>query len=98
MLGRFCRNYYQRHRNRANQVLHLFGVPLSFVVPAVLMVERRWFWAFAAFIAGYALQFIGPAIEGNDAGEVILIKKLLGRPYVEFGPMSKRSKQSRLND
>ncbi len=38
--------------------------------------------AAAAFVAGYALQFAGHAIEGNDAGELILFKRLLGRPYV----------------
>ena len=29
----------------------------------------------------YALQFIGHWIEGNDPGEVIIIKRILGKPY-----------------
>jgi len=42
-----------------------------------------WLWIIAAalFIDGYVLQFIGHRIEGNDAGELVLIKKLLGLPY-----------------
>lgn len=32
-------------------------------------------------VAGYVLQFLGYVVEGNDAGEMILIKKLLGKPY-----------------
>ena len=92
MLRRFLVNYLARHQNRTNQLLHLVGLPVTFVVPAVLLAERRWGWAIACFVAGYALQFLGHWFEGNDAGEVILVKKWLGRPYVEFGRGLKRSK------
>ena len=91
MLRRFQRNYIERHRHPVNQVLHLAGVPLTFVVSAVLLFERMWWWALAAFIGGYLLQFAGHAVEGNDAGELVLIKRWLGRPYTEFGPLSKQS-------
>lgn len=94
MIGRILRNYLQRHRNRANQCLHVVGVPLTFVVSVVLLVRNAWAWAACAFVGGYVLQFIGHAIEGNDAGEVVLIKKLLGRPYVEFGPGSNEPKSA----
>jgi hypothetical protein len=50
-----------------------------------------WWWALAAFVGGYLLQFAGHAVEGNDAGELVLIKRWLGRPYIEFGPLSKQS-------
>ena len=40
----------------------------------------------ASFVGGYGRQFLGHAIEGNDAGEVVLIKRWLGRPYREFAP------------
>ena len=49
-------------------------------------VVHEWLWAAVCFVGGYLLQFIGHAVEGNDAGEVILVKKLLGLHYVEFGP------------
>ena len=86
MLSRFVRNYIERHQVRANQLLHLVGVPLTFVVSIILLTFDEAAWAAVAFAGGYVLQFIGHAIEGNDAGETILIKKLLGKPYREFRP------------
>lgn len=86
MLTRFMINYVARHQNKANQVLHLVGVPLTFVCSVVLLILQRPEIAVAAFVGGYILQFIGHAIEGNDAGELILIKKALGKTYQEFAP------------
>ncbi len=86
MLSRFLRNYIERHQVLANQLLHLIGVPLTFVVSIILLTSGEQVGAGGAFVGGYVLQFIGHAIEGNDAGEVILVKKLLGRPYREFRP------------
>lgn len=86
MLGRFAANYIQRHRNRANQILHIAGVPLTFVVSVVFLVEQNWVAAAGCFVGGYVLQFVGHSIEGNDAGELILVKKMLGKPYREFAP------------
>ena len=40
MLLRFVRNYIDRHQVFANQLLHLVGVPLTFVVSIVLLVLR----------------------------------------------------------
>ena len=100
MLDRFLTNYVARHQNGLNQILHLIGVPLTFVVSVVFLVRENWLVAAGCFIAGYLLQFIGHAIEGNDAGEVVLIKKLLGKPYVEFSPRSMvdESKESKTDD
>ena len=86
MLLRFVRNYIDRHQVFANQLLHLVGVPLTFVVSIVLLVLGEPGRAAGAFVTGYVLQFIGHGIEGNDAGEMILVKKLLGKPYREFRP------------
>lgn len=95
MIRRFVVNYLARHRSRSNQLLHLVGVPLTFLVSLWMCFQQQWLWAAAAFFAGYVLQFAGHAIEGNDAGEAVLIKRWLGRPYVEFGPVRELSK---LND
>jgi hypothetical protein len=49
----------------------------------------RWdlWWRPAVLLgAGYFLQFLGHLHEGNDMGEVVLIKRLLGRPYVAISP------------
>lgn len=94
MLRRFVVNYIARHRNRTNQLLHLVGVPLTFVVSLVFLARGEWQWAIAAFLGGYVLQFVGHAIEGNDAGEVVLVKKLLGKPYTEFAPGPEQSKSA----
>ncbi len=69
-------------------MLHIIGVPLTFVVSVVLLILGLGWWALGAFVGGYVLQFIGHAIEGNDAGEVVLIKRILGLPYTEFGPQA----------
>ncbi|MEW4530382.1 DUF962 domain-containing protein [Maioricimonas sp. JC845] len=88
MLRRFLVNYYERHQHPANQLLHLIGLPVTFVVPVILLVQGRYLFAAISFVVGYALQFAGHAIEGNDAGEVILVKKMLGKPYVSTIPRS----------
>lgn len=86
MLRRFVTNYVERHLHPVNRLLHLAGVPLTFVASIVMLALERPWWALGCFIVGYLLQFIGHAIEGNDAGETVLVKRWLGRPYVEFGP------------
>ena len=89
MIHRFVTNYIARHQHPANQLLHVIGVPVTFIVPVILLILEQPWWALGSFIAGYALQFAGHAIEGNDAGEAVLVKRWLGRPYVEFGPARK---------
>ena len=91
MLRRFIVNYIERHRHPFNQILHLVGVPLTFVISIILLIQGESGWALGAFTGGYILQFAGHVIEGNDAGEVVLIKRLLGKSYNEFGPLSKQS-------
>ncbi|HUG18236.1 MAG TPA: Mpo1-like protein [Planctomycetaceae bacterium] len=94
MLGRFLKNYIERHRHPGNQLFHLVGLPVTFVLPFYFLAKGDHVWALTSFLIGYALQFIGHAIEGNDAGELIVIKKVLGKPYVEFGPRSKNSSEN----
>ena len=90
-MRRFWSNYLLRHTNRANRILHLVGVPLTFIVSLMLLRRGYAWWAVGSFFTGYLLQFAGHAIEGNDAGEVVLVKKLLGLPYREFAE-TKQSK------
>lgn len=90
-MRRFLHNYRLRHRHPANIVLHAIGLPLTFIAPIPLLVHVSWVWAVAAFVTGYLLQFVGHAIEGNDAGEVILVKKMLGIPYVDVVDPPNRS-------
>ena len=60
-------------------------IPLALVQLA--RDEWHLWWRPVALLAGgYLLQWIGHRIEGNDMGEVILVKKLLGRPYTAVSP------------
>jgi hypothetical protein len=92
---RFLKNYLERHQHPGNIVLHVIGLPVTFVVPVVLMTQERWLWALVSFVIGYALQFLGHAIEGNDAGETIVVKKLLGKPYIAVVPRESRKPAGR---
>ena len=92
MIRAFLKNYLPRHRSRLNQLLHLTGVPLTFVgTPVAIALTHGWLWPVVCFVAGYGLQFAGHAVEGNDAGEVVFLKKALGMPYTEYGPDSRHS-------
>ena len=86
LIRRFLANYAARHTRPVNIFLHAVGLPVTFALPVWLLVAGRPGWAGAAFVGGYALQFLGHHFEGNDAGEVVLVKKWLGLPYTEFAP------------
>ena len=99
MIRAFLNNYLPRHRNRLNQALHLIGVPLTFVgTPVAIAVTDGWVWPVVCFVAGYGLQFAGHAVEGNDAGEVVFLKKSLRMPYTEYGPDSRHSSSAERDD
>ena len=64
--GAFIRDYSARHENPWNRALHVVGVPLAPVAFVVLLALGEFAWAAAAFVAGYALQWIGHRIERNS--------------------------------
>ncbi|MBN1510479.1 MAG: DUF962 domain-containing protein [Phycisphaerae bacterium] len=80
--------WLERHQHPASRVLHAIGIPLLPLaggLAAWQLVEGRWdLWFRPVVLVGvsYLLQWVGHRIEGNDLGEVIAIKRLLGRPYV----------------
>jgi len=84
----WLRRWLDRHRNPVSFWLHMVGIPLAVAAIPVALVQlyfERWdlWWRPVALLAaGYLPQWLGHRLEGNDMGEVILIKKLLGRPYV----------------
>jgi uncharacterized membrane protein YGL010W len=85
VLRRICVNYLARHKNVWNRALHGVGVPGCFFAAPAAFACGSLRWALACFIGGYVLQFVGHAIEGNDAGEVIVVKRWLGLPVFPFG-------------
>ena len=68
-----------RHQHQVSVALHAVGIPACFIAAPILLLMQLWSWAGAAFIGGYALQFIGHAIEGNRSGEEMLLRRLLGK-------------------
>ena len=68
----------------------MIGIPMT-IVGIGFAVAGDWWWFAGLFVGGYALQFLGHAIEGNDAGELILVKKALGLPYIDIVPTGKNS-------
>ncbi len=85
-------NWLERHQNRTSFWLHMIGIPMTIAcVPLALVQLSRdqwdlWWRPVVLLAGGYLLQWIGHVIEGNDMGEIILIKKLMGRPYVAVSP------------
>jgi hypothetical protein len=88
-LRRILRNWRKRHQHPVNFWIHLIGIPLA-VAGVVLLFVTDWYWGVGAFVLGYLLQYIGHKVEGNDVGEWIPIKRLLGLPYVSISPRFQR--------
>ena len=84
-LRRFLRHWLERHQHPFNFAIHLIGIPLAFAGVAMFFTIP-WPGALAAFVSGYALQWIGHCVEGNDMGEWAGIKRLLGWPYIAIAP------------
>jgi uncharacterized membrane protein YGL010W len=92
-------NWLERHQSRRSYWLHLVGIPLTIlavVLAGVQLYQGRWdlWWRPAALlVAGYVLQYLGHRHEGNDMGEIVLLKRLLGRPYVAVAPRHPNRKE-----
>ena len=86
----WLQEWLKRHQHPVSFVLHMVGIPLTMLALGPLLWNPfsfdMWCWAALLFLSGYALQFLGHAIEGNDAGELIVLKKWLGKPYVSVSP------------
>ena len=78
-------NWLLRHQNAFNFWIHMLGIPLA-MASIPLLFLAPWEWAAGAFVLGYALQWVGHRVEGNDVGELIPIKRLLGLKAVSIAP------------
>jgi hypothetical protein len=96
---RLVQHWIARHRGPVSFALHMVGIPPTILgvlmIPIYLPLASLplFLFALALFLGGFLIQFLGHALEGSDPGEVILIKRRLGRPYVEFAP-PRRSRRS----
>lgn len=90
-------NWLERHQHPASLVLHLVGIPLTLAAAGLAVGQLAlwrwdlWYRPIVLLAGGYLLQWLGHVIEGNDMGEVILVKRWLGRPYVAVAPRYQRS-------
>lgn len=89
--------WLERHQSGVSFWLHVVGIPLTIACPILALWQLYaaqtdpaqwglWWRPVALLVVGYLLQYIGHVYEGNDMGEVILVKKWLGRPYVAVSP------------
>lgn len=84
----WLRRWLERHQHPVSFWLHVVGIPLTIaalVLAIVQLWQDRWevWWRpVVLVVVGYVLQGLGHRIEGNDMGEAILVKRLLGRPFV----------------
>lgn len=60
----FVENYKAKHRHPLNKLSHSIGIPL--IVISLPLFFFNWRWALALFIVGWAFQFLGHLIEGNQ--------------------------------
>jgi len=84
--GRARQNWLQRHRNSFNFAIHMMGIPLA-LAGVVLLFVVDWPWGTGALVLGYFFQWLGHQVEGNDVGELIPLKRLLGMPVVAIVPV-----------
>lgn len=90
--ARWLQNWLKRHQSPVSRALHAIGIPLTIAAVLLAAYQLRhgrwdlWWRPVLVLGAGYLFQYLGHVIEGNDMGEVILVKKLLGRPYRAVSP------------
>ena len=60
----FMENYRAKHQHPLNKLTHAIGIPM--IVVSLPLFLWDWRWALALFVLGWAFQFLGHAIEGNQ--------------------------------
>ena len=74
----FVIDYSRRHNHPANACLHLIGVPMT-VWGICLLLGERIIEGLCFFAGGYFLQYLGHKAQGNEVGEVMLLKGICRR-------------------
>lgn len=93
-------NWRQRHRHPISFWLHVIGIPMTIATLPLVVVQvihgewHLWWRPVLLVTIGYLLQWIGHCLEGNDMGEMILIKRRMGKPYVVVSPRYAESSKS----
>jgi uncharacterized membrane protein YGL010W len=88
----FIIDYCQRHANPVNAFLHIFGVPMAFY-GFFLLLTGHFMNGTMMVVIGYILQYLGHNAQGNEVGEVTLVKnvwKRLTQIKSKFSPQDGR--------
>ena len=78
-------NWIERHRDPRSFVLHLIGIPGTILgvllMPIYLMMMSFTIFGLALvlFLGGFALQFLGHALDGSEPGEIKALRHWLSR-------------------
>ena len=94
----FLENYKAKHGHPLNKLSHSIGIPL--IVISLPLFFFNWRWALGLFIVGWALQFLGHLIEGNQpaffrnplyllVGPWWLLRRTFGSIHSQKRPASK---------
>jgi len=60
----FMEQYKAKHQHPLNRLTHSIGIPM--IVLSLPVVFFSWRWGLGLFIVGWAFQFLGHIIEGNQ--------------------------------
>jgi len=88
----WLKQWRRRHLHPVSLALHVLAIPMIPLGGGLAVLQLAdgawslWWRPITVLAISYGLQWIGHRIEGNDMGEVILIKKMLGRPYLAEAP------------
>jgi ABC-type thiamin/hydroxymethylpyrimidine transport system permease subunit len=80
-------NWFERHRHPASLALHAVGIPML-VAGLLLGAWQLWHGMWSLWWRPVGLIVISYVLQG--IGEVVLIKKVLGRPYVAIAPTARK--------
>lgn len=93
----YIADYKAKHRHPLNRLAHSIGIPLILISLPLVFID--WRWGLALFFTGWAFQFLGHAIEGNEPAFFknpfyLLIGPfwLIRRAAVAFGLLKSSSK------
>lgn len=97
--GTWWSSWQERHQSAVSLWLHIVGIPLTVLAAATAVSQaidgawELWWRPLLLVVVGYGLQYLGHVHEGNDMGEVIVIKRWLRKPYVAVAPRFRRRSQ-----
>jgi Protein of unknown function (DUF962). len=75
----FVKDYIGRHSHPVNAALHIVGVPAAFAGFFLFFTGKDVGRGALLIFVGYLMQFLGHQAQGNEVGEVTLMKNVYKR-------------------